>query len=116
MNILKHWNGSAWVPVVVGGEGPQGVPGPQGEAWASTFESIAKNLSGLPVIASTFSPGVSLVKTWNSGDGTSITMTVLFSGGLPTTKTLSGTGLPSGIPTVCTYDFSGRVIPLTTYT
>jgi hypothetical protein len=43
-------------------------------------------------------------------------MTVLFSGGLPTTKTLSGTGLPSGIPTVCTYDFSGRVIPLTTYT
>jgi hypothetical protein len=116
---------AAWLATLVGAVGTTGATGAIGAtgatgaigaAAAETFESVAQNLKSYPITSTSFTEGVSLVKTLNSGAGTSITITLLFSAGLPITKTLSGSGVPSGIPTVCTYDFSGRVIPLTTYT
>lgn len=95
--------------------GPQGARGPTG-AVAPTFESVAQNIEALNAVSTSFVDGVSLVKTFDSGSGTTIISTLLFDiDGLPSTKTLSGTGLPAGIATVCTYDFTGREIPLKTY-
>jgi hypothetical protein len=86
-------------------------------ATAATFESLAQNVGALNVLSTSFVEGVSLIKTFDSSRGTTITVTLLFDvEGLPSTKTLSGTGLPPGIATVCTYDFTGREIPLKTYT
>jgi hypothetical protein len=80
-----------------------------------SFETIANNHRGLDVIHSALVDGVSLTKVFDSGNGTTITLTVLMDAqGNPATKTLSGDGLPPGIDTTCTYDFSGdRAIPLT---
>jgi len=30
MTVLKEWDGSQWVPIVVGAQGPQGAVGSQG--------------------------------------------------------------------------------------
>lgn len=96
--------------------GPQGIQGPSGVDFTQTFETVANNHRGFDVISTTFVDGVSLTKVFDSDNGTTITSTLLFGlDGNPTTKTLTGTGLPPGIDTVCTYDFTDRTIPLKTY-
>lgn len=97
--------------------GPQGIQGSPGIDFTQTFETVASNHRGFNVISTASVDGVSLTKVFDSGASTTITSTLLFGlDGNPTTKTLSGTGLPAGIDTVCTYDFTGRTIPLKTYT
>jgi hypothetical protein len=82
---------------------------------ADTFEQIAMNVRSRNVIASTFSAST-ITKTYDAGSGKTIIVTINFVDGKPTTKVLSGSGLPSGVATTCTYDFSGaRIIPLKTY-
>jgi hypothetical protein len=81
----------------------------------NSFETVSTNLRSYPVIDSTFVSGVSLSKTYSTPDG-NIIVTTNFSGGKPTTKLLSGAGLPSGIQTTKTYNFTGRTIPLVSYT
>jgi hypothetical protein len=82
---------------------------------ANSFETVTTNLRSYPVIDSTFVPGVSLSKTYSTPGG-NIVITTNFSGGKPSTKVLSGAGLPNGIATTKTYDFTGRTVPLVSYT
>jgi hypothetical protein len=97
--------------------------GPPGDSWEQTFETVAKNLAAYPVISSSPveplpDPMLTTVKVLQAPGGT-ITITKNFDGltGLPTSKVLTGAGLPPGIATTCTYDFSGgRISPLKTYT
>lgn len=35
MTVIKEWNGSSWVPIVVGKQGPQGTSGSQGPQGAT---------------------------------------------------------------------------------
>ena len=35
MTVIKEWNGSAWVPIVVGKQGPQGDQGTTGATGAT---------------------------------------------------------------------------------
>lgn len=81
-----------------------------------TFETIAQNLGSLDIVNTVLTDDY-LIKDYNTGWGTSIRLTMLFdSEGLPTTKTLTGDGVPIDIDNVCTYDFSGgRTVPLKTY-
>jgi hypothetical protein len=81
----------------------------------NSFETVSTNLRSYPVIDSTFVSGVSLSKTYSTPDG-NIIVTTNFSGGKPTTKVLSGPGVPSGTTTIKAYDFTGRTIPLVSYT
>ena len=81
----------------------------------NSFEIISNNLRSYPVIETTFSSGVSLSKTFQTSNG-NIIVTTNFSDGVPSTKVLSGSGLPSGVLTTKTYDFTGRTIPLVSYT
>lgn len=97
--------------------------GPKGNSWAETFETVAKNIAAYPVISTSPvdpvpDPMLTTVKVLQAPGGT-ITITKHFDAttGLPTSKVLTGAGLPEGIATVCTYDFSGgRISPLKTYT
>lgn len=90
---------------------------------AETFETVAKNIAAYPVISTSPvdpvpDPMLTTVKVLQAPGGT-ITITKHFDAttGLPTSKVLTGAGLPEGIATVCTYDFSGgRISPLKTYT
>jgi hypothetical protein len=79
--------------------------GPQGAGAAQTFETIANNHRGYAVI-STSASATQVIKVFDSGDGTTITATLNIVNGLPTTKVLTGDGLPPNIDTICTYDFS----------
>jgi len=81
----------------------------------NTFEIIANNLRSYPVIETDFDPGVSLSKTYQTPNG-NIVVTTNFEDGKPSSKVLSGSGLPSGVLTNKTYDFTGRTIPLVSYT
>jgi hypothetical protein len=96
-----------------GKDGDPGPPGPPGTV-EDTFESIVSNLKSYPVTATTKTSD-QITKTFDVGGGQTIIVTINFVAGLPTTKVLSGTGLPSGIATTCTYDWTGREIPLKTY-
>lgn len=80
----------------------------------SSFETITNNLRSYPVIDTTFEAGVSLSKTFQTPNG-NIVVTTNFTDGKPSTKVLSGSGVPGGIPLTKTYDFTGRTIPLVTY-
>jgi len=83
---------------------------------ADSFETVVSNLRTYNLIDTEFVPGVRIVKTYDVGSGSTIIVTTNFVSGLPNTKVLSGTALPPGIKTICTYDFTGRTVPLKTYT
>jgi hypothetical protein len=106
---------SCWYNAATGATAPIAPSVPQ---QFHSFETVAQNHAGYNIVSTAYTEGVSLVKTFATDTGATIISTLLFnfSTGLPATKTLSGTGLPPGIATVCTYDFTGRDIPLKTYT
>lgn len=43
MTVIKEWNGSAWVPIVVGKQGPQGPAGTGSPAGGLTGDILVKN-------------------------------------------------------------------------
>lgn len=79
-----------------------------------SFESFVLNLRSYPVINTSFNPGTSLSKTYQTPNG-NIVITTNFINGKPSTKVISGLGVPSEIQKTKTYDFTGRTIPLVTY-
>jgi len=81
----------------------------------NSFEIIANNLRSYDIIDTSFDPGIFLSKTYQTPNGNIVVTTNLVDG-KPSTKVLSGSGLPSGILTNKTYDFTGRTIPLVSYT
>ena len=101
-----------------GAQGPQGIQGIQGESYTRSFTTIEKNLDAFDIV-STSASETQVVKTYDSGNGTTITVTLnLDENGNPTTKVISGDGVPAGIDTICIYDFSGGedAPPIKTYT
>ena len=77
-----------------------GDPGPQGESWQRTFETVAQGLEGYDYVINRAGGAVSTI-VYDLGGGLSITKTLGRVGGVLTTITLSG-DTPDGIDLVKT--------------
>jgi hypothetical protein len=84
-----------------GPQGIQGAQGPQGASWQETYESVSKNLKGIPFSLEYSSGELSravyengIIKTLNrtSGKVTSIVLSGSTPSGIALTKTLGYTG------------------------
>lgn len=85
-----------------------GDPGPQGDSWARTFETVSQNLEGYPFSITRVDGSISSI-VYDLGGGQAITKTLGRSGGVVTTITLSG-DTPAGIDLVKTLTRSDGAI------
>lgn len=87
--------------------------GQLGGSAKTTFETIAKNLLAYDITATTETPTL-ITQTYDAPGGAIIKSISFDASGLPTQIVLSG-NTPAGIDLTKTFDFTGRDIPLVTY-